>query len=73
MDDDIFHLGIVDRALRRAAPGFFGRFIVGKQSDDVERIEFGEFERLGIAHATAEHQVQLAHVKFLGEGFRGRA
>ena len=43
MDDDIFHLGIVDGALGGAAPGFVGGRIIVVDADEVDRIEIGEF------------------------------
>src|SRR3546814_17806635 len=52
--DDIFHLGIVDGALRGGAPRLFGRLIVGKQADDVEGVQIDEIEVLRIADASAE-------------------
>ena len=36
MDDHIFHLGIVDRALRRAAPGLLGLRIAVEQANEVD-------------------------------------
>ena len=37
MDDDIFHLGIVDGALGGAAPGIFGRGVAVVNADQVDR------------------------------------
>ena len=34
MDDDIFHLGVVDGALGGAAPGFFGAGVAVEQADE---------------------------------------
>src|SRR3546814_1418040 len=62
--DLIFHLGVVDGALRGGAPGLFGRFIVGIEADDVEGGEVHEVEALRIADASAEYQVQFAHCRF---------
>ena len=38
VDDDIFHLGIVDRALGLAAPGVLGRGIAVVEADQVDRV-----------------------------------
>src|SRR5688500_14986479 len=75
MDDDIFHFGIVDRALRGAAPCLFGRLIVRIEADDVEIVEVGKVEALRVADASAGNQGTLAHLrvpagKSLGEGKR---
>ena len=37
VDDDIFHLGIVDRALGLAAPGVLGLGIAVEEADQVDR------------------------------------
>jgi hypothetical protein len=39
VDDHIFHLGIVDGALRLAAPRVFGIGIIAVEADEVDRIE----------------------------------
>lgn len=57
MDDDIFHLRIVNGALRRGAPRFFGRIIVVVKADDVQVIQAREVEAARIVHAAPEDEV----------------
>ena len=66
--DDIFHLGIVDGALRGGAPRLFGRGVIGKDTDHVELGRVDKVERLRILHASAENEMQLAHTSLLGKG-----
>ena len=69
MDDDIAHFGVVNGPLCGGAPSFFSFVIVGKDSDDVELVEFLEIESLRIAYAAAENKMQfcLSHCcQFLG-------
>ncbi len=63
MYDDIFHFGVVDRALRRAAPGFFGAGIIGEHPDDVEFFQVGKLQRLGVFNPAPEHQMQFCVVQ----------
>ncbi len=63
VDDDIFHLGVVDGALGGAAPGFLGFGIAVEQADEVDGIEIGEVEAAGIADAAAEDEMKLAHAR----------
>jgi hypothetical protein len=63
VDDDIFHLGIVDRALGPAAPGFFGLGVTIEEAYEVDAFEVREFETLRILNPPAEDQVKLAHVR----------
>jgi hypothetical protein len=56
----IFHLSIVNRPLRRRAPCLFGAFEVGKDADDVHRLEVNEVERLGVLDATTEDEMKFA-------------
>ena len=44
VDHHIFHLGVVDRALRPAAPGFFGLGIAGVQADQIDLFEVDELK-----------------------------
>jgi hypothetical protein len=64
VDDHIFHLGIVNGALRLAAPGVLGRGEAVVNADEVDRIEV-EVEPLRIRDPTAKDQVKLAHVPLL--------
>ena len=61
VDDDIFHFGVVDGALRGAAPCLFGLFIVRIEADNVAVGEVDEVEALRIADASTEHEMQFAH------------
>lgn len=61
MNDDIAHFGIVNRALRRAAPCLFGQSIVGIDTDDIDGIEIGKFEPTGVLDATPEDEMQFVH------------
>src|SRR5690242_14226436 len=63
VDDHIFHLGVVDGPLRRAAPGLFGVGIIVEQTDQVDRIQVDEVETAGILDPPAENQVKLAHAR----------
>src|SRR5690348_11093135 len=58
MHDHVLHLGIADRALRMAAPGFLGRGIVRVDPDDVDLVEVLELDTLRVGHPAAHHQVQ---------------
>ena len=60
VNDDVFYLGIVDGALRLAAPGVLGRRITVVDADDVDRVEV-EFEPARVLDPPAEDQVKLAH------------
>src|SRR4051812_15641193 len=60
VDDDIFHLGIVDGALGGGAPGVERGGIVRIDADDVDRREV-EIEAARILDPAAEDEVQLAH------------
>ena len=61
VDDDIFHLGIINCALRPAAPSLFSIGIVAIDPDQIERIKVGEFKVLRIGHAAAHHEVEFLH------------
>ena len=60
VDDDIFHLGVVDGALGAAAPGVERAGIIGIEADQVDRVEV-EVEAARILDPAAEHQMELAH------------
>ena len=60
VDDDIFHLGVVDGALGVAAPGVERAGIIGKEADEVDRGEV-EVEALRILDPAAEDEMELAH------------
>ena len=60
VDDDIFHLGIVDAALGLAAPRILRRGIAVVDADQVDRVEV-EVEAARILDPPAEYQVKLAH------------
>src|SRR4029453_11274700 len=61
VDDDIFHLGIVDRALGGAAPGLLCRRIAVVEPNKVNIVEIDEVQTLRILDPTAEYEVKLAH------------
>ena len=61
VDYHIFHLGIVNRALRSGAPCFFGAVVIREDTDDFDGVEIGEVEAARIADATAEDEMELAH------------
>ena len=59
MHHHVFHFGIVDRASRGAAPGFFGAGIIGEHADEIDRVEVFEVDRLRIDDPAAENKVQF--------------
>ena len=59
MHHHVFHFGIVDRASRGAAPGFFGAGIIGEYADEIDRVEVFEVDRLRIDDPAAENKVQF--------------
>jgi len=61
MDDDIFHLGIIDGALGRASPSLLGIGIIVEKPDQIHLVEIDEVEALRVRDAAAEHEVKLAH------------
>ncbi len=61
MDDDVFHLGVIDGALRRASPCFLGVGIIAEQSDQIHLVEIDEIKTLRIRDPAPEHEVKLAH------------
>ena len=56
VDDDIFHLGIVDGALGLAAPRVLGLGIAFVEADQVDLVEIDEFEAARVLDPAAEHQ-----------------
>ena len=60
MDDDIFHLGVVDGSLGVAAPGVEGARIIWEEADDLDRFEV-EVEALRVLDPASEDEVELAH------------
>jgi formate hydrogenlyase transcriptional activator len=64
VDDDIFHLGIVDRALGAAAPGVEGAGVIRIETDQIDGRKV-KVEALRILDPTAEDQMQFAHVRTL--------
>ena len=61
VDDDIFHLGIVNRALGAAAPGVLRLGVAVEEADEVDGVEIDEIEAARVFYAAAEHQMKLAH------------
>ena len=66
MDHDIFHLGIVDGALRCAAPCVLRGRIAVVDTDNVDGVHV-ELEAARIFDPAAEHEVKLAHTGSLAE------
>ncbi len=60
VDDDIFHLGIVDGPLGVRAPGIESAGIIGKHPDNVDRVEV-EIEALWVLDPSAEDEMESAH------------
>jgi len=61
VNDHIFHLGIIDRALGPAAPGLFGLSIALKKADEVDVVEIDEVQAARILNAASENEMKLAH------------
>lgn len=61
VDHHIFHLSIINRALRRAAPRFFCARHVGIDADNVDIVEIGKFEAPRIFNPATENEMQFAH------------
>src|SRR6476469_4019596 len=71
VDDHIFHLGVVHRALRLAAPSLLGCGIAVVDADEVYAVHV-EVEAARVLDPTAEHQMELAHDAELIEAVRKR-
>src|SRR5687768_4232573 len=61
MHHDIFHLGIVDRALGLAAPRVLGLGIARVEADQVDLVEVDELQPARILDSSSEDQMELAH------------
>jgi hypothetical protein len=77
VDDEVLHFRVVDRALRSAAPRLERAGVVGKDPDDLDRLQILEVKRARIAHAPAHHEVEelllaVGHLESLGERMRRR-
>jgi hypothetical protein len=59
--DDIFHRGIIHRALGSGAPGGFGTFVIGEDADNIQGIGINEIHPLRIGDAATKDEMQLAH------------
>lgn len=66
VDDHIFHLCVVDRALRGAAPGFFGRSEIRKDADKIDGIKIFEIQGAGVLNAATHDKMHFAHASCLG-------
>src|SRR6478672_1701626 len=71
VDDHIFHLGVVHRALRLSAPSLLGGGIAVVDADEVDAVHV-EVEPARILDPTAEDQMKLAHDAELIEAVRKR-
>ena len=61
VNNDEFHLGVIDRTLRCGTPGLFGAGIVGIDADEFDLAQIVEVEGARVADAAAEYEVKLAH------------
>lgn len=76
VDDEIAHQRIVDRTLCGALPSRVRRLIVGKDADDVERVEVSEFVAVEFFEFAAENEMQKLGISIrrrcaLGHGRTG--
>src|SRR6056297_1567261 len=63
MGDEIAHMSIVHRALRFGLPCVIGRFVVGKDANDMEVVHVLEHVLSGVGQFAPENKVQaLSHV-----------
>ncbi|GAB4225898.1 MAG: hypothetical protein Kow0032_02570 [Methyloligellaceae bacterium] len=58
MDDEVAHVGIVDRALCSGLPCLVGLGIVGIDPDDVEGVEILELDAFQILQFAAENEME---------------
>ena len=70
---DIFHLGIVNGAMRLGAPCVDGVVITAIDADDMDAFRIGKFMAARIAHSSTHDEVETLgwscffHSGFLGE------
>ena len=69
MNDEITHMGVVDRLLRLGLPGNQRRFVIRVDADDIELVEIAEMNAGQRRQLAAEHQMEqllvvLSHFVF---------
>ncbi len=67
VDDEVAHVGVVDRCLRLAAPGALGAVVIGKDADDVDLGGIAEFVGVEVFQFAALLQMQQLS-SFMGRG-----
>jgi hypothetical protein len=58
VDDEISHMRIIDGLVRFCAPSFFRRGVIGKDADNIERVQVAEVTGLKVVKLAAEHHMQ---------------
>ena len=58
MDDEVAHVRIVHRLLRRRFPGFVGLRIAGEDTHDMQVIQVADGDSVEFIEFTAENQMQ---------------
>lgn len=61
MHHHIFHLGIVNSALRRRPPRFFGACIIGEDADHIDLGQIFELKRHRILDPATHNQMHFTH------------
>ena len=61
MHHHIFHLGIINSALRLVAPGLFGIGVIVIYPDDIKSCDIGEFKALRIFDPAAHNKMEFLH------------
>src|SRR5262245_46082389 len=58
VQDEIAHLRVIDRSLRRALPGVIGRLVVREGADEVDCLEVRELELVNVLQLAADDEVK---------------
>jgi hypothetical protein len=66
MNDEIAHMGVVDRHLRLFLPRFIGLRIIGINADDIEMVEIVEPDFIEIDEFAAKNKMQKLLTGFSG-------
>ncbi len=61
MHHHIFHLGIVNRALRLVAPCLFGFGVIVIYADDIKTRNISEFKALRVLDPAAHNKMEFLH------------
>jgi hypothetical protein len=64
VNNEIAHMRVVHRRLCLGFPSKLGRFVVGKDSDNIKSIEIAEFDAAELLQLAAENQVEELFVAF---------